>query len=106
MESWKVPDDIKSSSKPGVQMIQHPLSYKVQIFDQLQSEEKVHLILFIIKLNIEGFKLEFRRSDTIFFLDYISIVTSEQQHFVFMFRNSHILDYGVDQNSDQLFLSL
>ena len=40
MESWKVPDDIKSSSKPGVQMIQHPLSYKVQIFDQLQSEEK------------------------------------------------------------------
>ena len=40
MESWQVPDNIKSSSKPGVQMIQHPLSYKVQIFDQLQSEEK------------------------------------------------------------------
>ena len=40
MESWKVPDDIKSSSKSRVQMIEHPLSYKVQIFDQIQSEEK------------------------------------------------------------------
>ena len=40
MESWQVPDEIKGSSKLGVQIIQNPLSYKVQIFDQLQSKVK------------------------------------------------------------------
>ena len=56
-------------SKLGVQMIQHPSSYKVQIFDQLhlQSKKKVHMILLIIKLNIEGSKLEFGSSETMLF---------------------------------------